>query len=265
MLVMSESTLNDRDVVVLGGARTPFGTFMGSLKDVSATELGAIAAREALKRSGVDAKNVDQVFFGNVLQTSKDAIYLARHVALKSGVPIETPALTLNRLCGSGLQAVVSGAQSLMLGEATFALVGGAENMTQAPYVIRGARTGLSLGEHQFEDYLWESLTDSYCGCPMAVTAENLAKQYDISREQIDAYALRSQQTARAAQEAGWLAEEIVPVEVKDRKGRASQVTLDEGIRETSLEALAKLPARFVQDGVVTAGNASGINDAGRS
>ena len=260
---MANGTVNDRDVVVLGGARTPFGVFMGSLKDVSAIELGAIAARGALERSGVDPKDVDQVFFGNVLQTSKDAIYLARHVALKAGVPIETPALTLNRLCGSGLQAVISGAQALLLGEATFALVGGAENMTQAPFVVRGARAGLSLGEHQFEDYLWESLTDSYCGCPMAVTAENLAKQYGITREQIDAYALRSQQTAKRAQESGLLAEEIVPVEVKDRKGRVTQVTQDEGIRETSMEALAKLPARFVEHGVVTAGNASGINDAG--
>ncbi|HEX8996747.1 MAG TPA: acetyl-CoA C-acetyltransferase [Ktedonobacterales bacterium] len=260
---MANVTVNDRDIVVLGGARTPFGVFMGSLKDVSATELGAIAARGALERSGVDPKEVDQVFFGNVLQTSKDAIYLARHIALKAGAPIETPALTLNRLCGSGLQAVISGAQALLLGEATFALVGGAENMTQAPFVVRGARTGLSLGEHKFEDYLWESLTDSYCGCPMAVTAENLAKKYGITREQIDAYALRSQQTAKRAQESGLLAEEIVPVEIKDRKGRVTQVTQDEGIRETSMEALAKLPARFVENGVVTAGNASGINDAG--
>lgn len=260
---MPETTLSDRDVVVLGGARTPFGTFMGSLKDVSATELGTIAAREALARAGVDARDIDQVFFGNVLQTSGDAIYLARHVALKAGAPIETPALTLNRLCGSGLQAVVSGAQSLMLGEATFALVGGAENMTQAPFVVRGARTGLNLGEHKLEDYLWEALTDSYIGCGMAITAENLAQQYGLSREQVDAYALRSQETARAAQERGWLAEEIVPVEVKDRKGRVTLVTQDEGIRETSLEALAKLPARFREGGVVTAGNASGINDAG--
>ncbi len=260
---MANQTVNDQDVVVLGGARTPFGVFMGSLKDVSATELGAIAARGALERAGVDPKEVDQVFFGNVLQTSADAIYLARHVALKAGAPIETPGLTLNRLCGSGLQAVVSGAQSLLLGETTFALVGGAENMTQAPFVVRGARTGLNLGEHKFEDYLWESLTDSYCGCPMAITAENLAKQYKISREQIDAYALRSQQTAKRAQESGLLAEEIVPVEIKDRKGRVTQVTQDEGIRETSMESLAKLPARFAKDGVVTAGNASGINDAG--
>lgn len=260
---MAQAKRNDHDVVVVGGARTPFGTFMGSLKDISATELGVIAAREALARAGVDPKDVDQVFFGNVMQTSGDAIYLARHVALKAGAQIETPALTLNRLCGSGLQAVVSGAQSLMLGEATFALVGGAENMSQAPYVIRGARTGLSLGEQKLEDYLWEALTDSYIGCGMAITAENLAEKYSLSREQVDEYALRSQVTARAAQEKGWLAEEIVPVEVKDRKGRVSQVTQDEGIRETSMEALAKLPARFRPGGVVTAGNASGINDAG--
>jgi acetyl-CoA acetyltransferase family protein len=260
---MSEQTINDRDVVVLGGARTPFGTFMGSLRDVSATELGVIAAREALKRSGIDPKDVDNVFFGNVLQTSGDAIYLARHVALKSGVPIETPALTLNRLCGSGLQAVVSGAQALLLGEATFALVGGAENMTQAPFVIRGARTGLSLGEQKLEDYLWEALTDSYINCGMAITAENLAEQYHLTREQVDEYALRSQVAARAAQGKGYLAEEITPVEIKDRKGRVTQVTQDEGIRETSLDALAKLPSRFRAGGVVTAGNASGINDAG--
>jgi len=256
-------TIQDRDIVVLGGARTPFGTFMSSLKDVSAIDLGTVAAKAALNRSGVDAKDVDQVVFGNVMQTSADAIYCARHVALKAGVPIEVPALTVNRLCGSGLQAIVNGAQSLRLGEGTIALVGGAENMTQAPFVIRGARTGLNLGEHKLEDYLWEALVDSYCGCGMAITAENLAQQYGISREEVDAYALRSQETARHAQQKGWLAEEIVPVTVKDRKGREVLVEQDEGIRETSMEALGKLPARFKQGGVVTAGNASGINDAG--
>ncbi len=253
----------DRDIVVLGGARTPFGTFMGSLKDVSAIDLGVVASREAIKRSGVEPAEIDQVVFGNVLQTSKDAIYFARHIALKVGVPIEVPALTVNRLCGSGLQAIVSGAQSLLLGEGTIALVGGAENMTQAPFVIRGARTGLSLGEHQLEDYLWEALVDSYCGCGMANTAENLAEQYGLDRETVDAYALRSQVTARHAQEQGWLAEEIVPVTVKDRKGNAVVVDRDEGIRQTSIEALGKLPSRFKAGGVVTAGNASGINDAG--
>src|SRR5579872_6250406 len=200
-------TIQDRDIVVLGGARTPFGTFMSALKDISAIDLGAVAAKAALQRSGVDAKDVDQVVFGNVMQTSADAIYCARHVALKAGVPIEVPALTVNRLCGSGLQAIVNGAQSLLLDEGTIALVGGAENMTQAPFVIRGARTGLNLGEHKLEDYLWEALVDSYCGCGMAITAENLAQQYGISREEVDAYALRSQETARHAQQQGWLAE----------------------------------------------------------
>ena len=255
--------LTPQDIVVLGGARTPFGTFMGSLKDISAIDLGAIAAKEALKRSGVAADDVDQVVFGNVIQTSKDAIYFARHVALKAGVPIETPALTVNRLCGSGLQAIVSAAQLLMLGEGTVALAGGAENMTQAPFVIRGARTGLNLGEHQLEDSLWEALVDSYCGCGMAITAENLAEQYKLDRETVDAYALRSQQAARHAQEQGWLAEEIVPVTLKDRKGNETPFDRDEGIRDTSMEALAKLPSRFRKGGVVTAGNASGINDAG--
>jgi len=253
----------DRDIVVLGGARTPFGTFMGSLKGISAIELTAIAARAALERSGVAPKDVDQVVFGNVLQTSKDAIYFARHVALTSGVPIEVPALTVNRLCGSGLQAVVSGAQSLLLGEGEVALVGGGENMTQAPFVIRGARTGLALGEHHLEDYLWEALVDSYIGCGMAITAENLAEDYQLDRQAVDAYALRSQEAARAAQRSGVFADEIVPVTIKDRKGKETVVDRDEGIRETSLEALAKLPARFKQGGVVTAGNASGINDAG--
>ena len=252
-----------RDIVIVGGARTPFGAFMGSLKDVSAIDLGAQAATEALARAGVAPADVDQVVFGNVIQTSKDAIYFARHVALKAGVPIATPALTVNRLCGSGLQAIISAAQLLMLGEGTVALAGGAENMTQAPFVIRGARTGLNLGEHQLEDSLWEALVDSYCDLGMALTAENLAEQYKLDRKAVDAYALRSQVAARHAQEQGWLAEEIVPVTVQDRKGNPVIVDRDEGIRETSAEALAKLPARFRKDGVVTAGNASGINDAG--
>jgi acetyl-CoA acetyltransferase family protein len=252
-----------RDIVIVGGARTPFGTFMGSLKDVSAIDLGAQASIAALERAGMAPADVDQVVFGNVIQTSKDAIYFARHVALKAGVPIATPALTVNRLCGSGLQAIVSAAQLLMLGEGTVALAGGAENMTQAPFVIRGARSGLNLGEHQLEDSLWEALVDSYCDLGMALTAENLAEQYKLDRKAVDAYALRSQVTARHAQEQGWLAEEIVPVTVQDRKGNSIAVDRDEGIRETSAEALAKLPSRFRKDGVVTAGNASGINDAG--
>ncbi len=253
-----------QDIYILAGARTPVGVLQGLLSDVSAIDLGVVAAKGAMERSGVDPAMVDQVVLGNVIQTSKDAIYFARHVALKAGLPIDTPALTVNRLCGSGLQAIVSAAQMLLLGEGQIALAGGAENMTQAPHVLRGARAGYKLGQApQLEDSLWEALVDSYIGCGMAITAENLAEKYEITREEVDAYALRSQVTARRAQQAGWLAEEIVPVIVKDRKGNLVEIAQDEGIRDTSLEALAKLPARFRKGGVVTPGNASGINDAG--
>ena len=251
-------------IYILSGARTPVGVLQGAFSDISAIDLGVIAAKGALERGNVDPKLVDQVVIGNVIQTSKDAIYFARHVALKAGLPIETPALTVNRLCGSGLQAIVSAAQMLQLGEGQIALAGGAENMTQAPHMIRGARAGFKLGQSpQLEDSLWEALIDSYIGCGMAITAENLAEKYGLSREQVDEYALRSQVAARRAQQSGLLAEEIVPVTVKDRKGKPVEITQDEGIRDTSLEALAKLPARFRAGGVVTPGNASGINDAG--
>lgn len=253
-----------QDIYIIDGARTPVGVLQGSLSDISAIDLGVIAARGAIERSGVNPQLIDQVVMGNVIQTSKDAIYFARHVALKAGLPIETPALTVNRLCGSGLQAIVNAAQMLQLGEGQIALAGGAENMTQAPHVLRGARAGYKLGQApQLEDSLWEALVDSYCGCGMAITAENLAEQYELSREQVDEYALRSQVAARRAQQTGRLAEEIVPVTVKDRKGNPVEVTQDEGIRDTSMEALAKLPSRFRKGGVVTPGNASGINDAG--
>lgn len=253
-----------QDIYILSGARTPVGVLQGTLSDVSAIDLGVVAAKGALERGGVDPKLVDQVVMGNVIQTSKDAIYFARHVALKAGIPIDIPALTVNRLCGSGLQAIVSAAQMLQLGEGLIALAGGGENMTQSPHVIRGARAGYKLGQSpQLEDSLWEALIDSYVGCGMAITAENLAEKYNISREEVDAYAVRSQQAARKAQQAGYLAEEIVPVIVKDRKGNPVEFTQDEGIRDTSMEALAKLPARFRKGGVVTPGNASGINDAG--
>lgn len=253
-----------QDIYIIDGARTPVGVLQGSLSDISAIDLGVIAAKGAIERSGVNPQLIDQVVMGNVIQTSKDAIYFARHVALKAGLPIETPALTVNRLCGSGLQAIVNAAQMLQLGEGQIALAGGAENMTQAPHVLRGARTGYKLGQApQLEDSLWEALVDSYCGCGMAITAENLAEQYGLTREQVDAYALRSQTAARRAQQGGLLAEEIVPVTVKDRKGNPVEITQDEGIRDTSMEALSKLPSRFRKGGVVTPGNASGINDAG--
>jgi len=253
-----------QDVFVVSTARTPVGVLQGTLSDVSATDLGVIAAKGAIERAGLDPQNIDQVVLGNVIQSSKDAIYFARHVALKAGVPIDVPALTVNRLCGSGLQAIVSAAQSLLLGEGNIALAGGAENMTQSPHVLRGARTGYKFGQDiHLEDSLWEALVDSYTGCGMAITAENLAEKYHITREEVDAYALRSQQSARRAQQAGWLAEEIVPVTVKDRKGNPVEVAQDEGIRDVTMEQLAKLPARFREGGIVTPGNASGINYAG--
>ncbi len=251
----------DKDIFIVDGARTPFGSFGGSFKDTSAIELGAAAAASAMQRSGVAPEDVDQVFFGNALQTSSDAIYLARHVGLKAGLPQEVPALTVNRLCGSGLQSMISGAQAMLLDEASIVLAGGAENMSQAPYVARGARWGLRMGNSGFEDSLWEALTDPIAGCDMANTAENLAEKYEIKREDVDQYALRSQQTAKAAQDRCTLGAEIVPVEVSTRKGTV-EITRDEHLRpETTIEGLSKLPAVFRKNGVVTAGNSSGIVD----
>jgi acetyl-CoA acetyltransferase family protein len=251
------------EVLILGGARTPMTEYVGALKDVSAIELGAIASRGAFAKTGVKPEWIDHAVFGNVLQTSADAIYGARHVALKAGVPIEVPALTVNRLCGSGIQAAVSGAQMIQLGEASLVLSGGIESMSQAPHVIRGLRAGLKLGQGKLEDSLWEALVDSYCGCAMAITAENCAAKYGISREDQDRYALRSQQLADAAWTAGRFADEIVPVEIKSRKG-VTVVDRDDHMRpETTMEILAKLAPAFKKDGTVTAGNASGIVDGG--
>jgi acetyl-CoA C-acetyltransferase len=251
----------NKDIYVVDGARTAFGAFGGAFKDTSAIDLGAAAAKAAMERSDTAPKDVDQVIFGNVIQTSPDAVYMARHVGLKAGVPVEVSALTVNRLCGSGLQAMISGAQTMLLDEADTVLAGGAENMSQAPYQVRGARWGLRLGSTEFQDYLWEALTDTYAGCDMANTAENLAKQFGIGREEVDDYALRSQQATRKAQEQCYFSAEIVPVEVKTRKGVVA-VDRDEHPRpDTSLEILSKLPTSFRDDGVITAGNASGIVD----
>ena len=257
------SDANRDDVYILGGARTPMGSFVGALKDFSAIQLGVIAARAALERTATRAEWIDHVVFGNVLQTSADAIYGARHVGLHAGLPIEIPALTVNRLCGSGIQAAVSGAQMIMLGEADLVLTGGMESMSQAPHVIRGLRSGLRLAQGKLEDSLWESLIDPYCGCSMAVTAENCARQYGISREAQDRYALRSQQAADAAWTAGRFADEIVPVEITTRKGTHTFAEDDHRRPETTLDALAALPTVFSEDGFVTAGNASGIVDGG--
>ena len=250
------------DIVFLEGARTPFGSFGGSLKDLSATDLGVLAAQAALERAHVEASEIQHVVFGNVSQTSSDAIYLARHVGLRSGVPVATPALTVNRLCGSGFQAVVSGAYEILTGQASLCLVGGAESMSQSPHVIRGARWGIPLGKSQLEDALWSGLTDSYCQLPMAITAENLAEQFSISREECDDFGYRSQDLARAAWNEGRLAEEVVPVALSARKGQVKTFARDEHFREDiSREKMSVLPPVFKKDGVVTAGNASGICD----
>jgi acetyl-CoA acetyltransferase family protein len=251
------------DVFIVGGARTPMTDYVGALKDVSALELGAIAARGAFARTGVRPEWVDHVVVGNVLQTSSDAVYGARHVALKSGVPLEVPALTVNRLCGSGIQAAVSGAQLIQLGEASLVLTGGTESMSQAPHVIRGLRSGLKLGQGALEDSLWEALSDSYCGCSMAMTAENCAEKFGVTRQDQDCFALRSQQLAARAWTEGRLREEITPVEVTTRKGK-QVVDRDDHMRpETTLDILSMLPPVFKKDGTVTAGNASGIVDGG--
>ncbi|HVH44607.1 MAG TPA: acetyl-CoA C-acetyltransferase [Labilithrix sp.] len=251
-----------KSIVVLGAKRTAFGTMQGTLKGVSANDLAVVAAKAAIAQSGVAASAFGHVIIGNVMQTSPDAIYCARHVGLKAGLPITTPALTVNRLCGSGFQAVINGAEQLLLGEADVVLVGGTENMTQAPHILRGSREGWAFGKApQVEDSLWSALTDSYVNTPMAVTAENLATKHGISRQECDAYALSSQQRWAAANEKGLFQEEIAPVEIASRKGTV-QFAVDEHPRpQTTLEILAKLGPVFKKDGVVTAGNASGICD----
>jgi acetyl-CoA acyltransferase 2 len=250
-----------QDIFILGGKRTPMTQYVGALKDVKAIDLGATAARGALAATGVAPDEIDHTVIGNALQTSGDAIYGARHVALKAGVPADRPALTVNRLCGSGIQSIISGAHMIMLGEARTALVGGMESMSMAPHVIYGARAGFALGQGKLEDSLMVALLDTYCNTTMAGTAENLARKYEISRDEQDAYALRSQQEAARAQRAGVFAEEIIAVEVKTRKG-VKVVDTDDHLRpDTTLEILAKLPTAFSKDGFVTAGNASGIVD----
>jgi acetyl-CoA acetyltransferase family protein len=252
------------EVVVLAGVRTGFGAFGGALKDQTATDLGTIAARASLTRSGITPAEVDHTVFGNALQTSADAIYLARHIALRSGCPVETPAVTVNRLCGSGFEAIVQGAQQILLDESRVVLAGGTESMSQAPHVVRGARWGFRLGPPPpLEDALWEALRDTQCGRSMAETAEALAEKYGVARAAVDAYALLSQQRARDAWADGAFADEIVPVALMNRKTKQAEPwSADEHMRpDTTAEALAKLAPYFKKDGVVTAGNASGIAD----
>ncbi len=252
------------DVVILAGVRTGFGAFGGALKDQSATDLGVVAAKGALARSGISPDEIDHAVFGNALQTSADAIYLARHIALRSGCPVETPAVTVNRLCGSGFEAIVQGAHQILLGESRAVLAGGTESMSQAPHVMRGARWGFRLGPPPpLEDALWEALRDTQCGRSMAETAEALAEKYGVARAAVDAYALLSQQRARDAWARSAFADEIVPVPLMNRKTKQAEPwALDEHMRpETTAEGLAKLAPYFKKDGVVTAGNASGIAD----
>jgi acetyl-CoA acetyltransferase family protein len=251
-----------KSVVIVAAKRTAFGTMLGTLKAITATDLAVVAAKAALEQGGVDKRDLGHVIVGNVMQTSADAIYCARHVGLKAGLPIETPALTVNRLCGSGFQAIVSGAEQILLGETEAVLVAGTENMTQAPHQLRGTREGWAFGKTPpVEDSLWSALTDSYTSTPMAVTAENLAEQYGITRQQCDEYALGSQQRWAAANEAGRFKSEIVPVEVPSKKGPVSFAVDEHPRPQSTLEVLAKLAPVFKKDGVVTAGNASGICD----
>jgi acetyl-CoA acetyltransferase family protein len=257
--------------VILGGARTPMTEWSGGktgagkpgglLKDVSANELGAVAIQGALARCNVKPQEIQHVVMGNALQTGADAIYGARHASLKAGIPQEVPALTVNRLCGSGIQSVITATQMIQLQEVDTVAAGGMENLSQAPHVIRGARTGLRLGQGELEDLLFTSLKDGYCGLFMAQTAEKLSREKGISREEQDKYAFRSMAEARRALDAGLFAEEIVPV-VQQKRDQEVRISEDDHLfASPSLEVMQKLPPAFGKDGMVTAGNASGIVD----
>lgn len=248
-------------VVFVGAKRTPFGSFGGSFKNLSATDLAVHASKAALAQSGVSAEQIEHVIFGNVIQSSADAAYLARHVGLKSGAPQNTPAVTVNRLCGSGFEAIVQGAHRLILEEARVVLAGGTENMSLCPYVVRQGRFGAKMGNVEFEDSLMSGLTDSYAKMPMAMTAEKLGEQKQISRAESDAFALMSQKRAAEAAEKGWLAQETVAVTLTER-GKETVVSKDEHIRpQSTIEGLQKLKPVFKENGLVTAGNASGMVD----
>lgn len=252
------------EIVFLSAVRTPFGTYGGALRDVPVVDFTVHAAKTAIERAGITAEDIDATTFGNVLYTAADSIYFSRHVALKSGARTETPALTVNRLCGSGFQAIVSGAHDILLGDAQVCLVGGADSMSQAPHVSRGLRWGIPLGKSPpLEDSLWEALRDTYVDLAMGETAENLADKYQLSRACVDEFALRSQQLAAEAWDNGTFDDEVVGVPVKNPKTRQMEMfERDEHLRpQTTLEALAKLKPVFRENGVVTAGNASGIGD----
>ncbi len=251
-----------QEVVFLAAKRTPFGTFGGTLKDLSATDLAVHASKAALQQAGAPLEDYGHVVMGNVAQTSSDAIYLTRHVGLRAGLPERTPALTVNRLCGSGFEAVIEAARLIELGEAELVLAGGTESMSQAPLVLRGTRFGHAFGKTPpLEDMLWSALTDSYAGLPMALTAEKLAERHGISQEAVDEFSVLSQRRWAAAAEAGRFEEELAPVEVKGRKGTVRFARDEHPRPDTTVEALRKLPKVFKADGVIHAGAASGIAD----
>ena len=245
---------------ILSGVRTPFASFGGALKDMHPTDLGVVVSTEAMLRAGLQAGDIEEVFFGNVLPCDSQSIYLARHIALRAGVPVQSPALTVNRLCGSGLEAVLQAALAIATGRCSLALAGGTESMSNAPYVAKGARFGNRLGSAVLEDVLLEGLTDRFVDCAMGKTAENLAKKFNISRSAQDDFAARSQNRAAAARDSGRFASEIVPMELKDRKG-VVRFESDEYIRADGVARLPDLKPAFDKAGTVTAGNASGIND----
>lgn len=251
-----------RGVFVVAAKRTPFGTYGGVLKDHSATDLAEHAAKAALAAGGVAPELVNSVIVGNVMQSSADAAYIARHVGLRCGVPIPVPALTVNRLCGSGFQSIINGTQEICLRESEVVLCAGSESMSQAPYAVRNIRFGTKFGvDLKLEDTLWAGLTDLHIKIPMGITAENLAEKYQLTREDVDNYAYQTQQRWKAAHEGGHFTEEIAPIDVKARKGKVS-MTHDEHPRpQTTLEQLAKMPAVFKKGGTVTAANASGVSD----
>ncbi|CAK9802506.1 3-ketoacyl-CoA thiolase, mitochondrial [Anthophora quadrimaculata] len=252
-----------KGVFIVAAKRTPFGTMGGVFINKSATDLSVVAATSALQSAKLKPERIDSVVFGNVLPlSSADGAFLARHVALKSGVPLEKPAFSVNRLCGSGFQSIVNGTQSILTGESEIVLTGGAENMSQSPFVVRNIRFGTTLGQkYDFEDSLWLGLLDTYCNLPMGVTAEKLGSQYGLKRQEVDEFALRSQQLWKAANDAGRFKEEIAPVTVT-MKRQDVVVNIDEHPRpQTTIQSLTKLAPVFKKDGLVTAGSASGISD----
>jgi acetyl-CoA C-acetyltransferase len=254
--------MSQREVVILSGVRTAIGDFGGGLKDKPPTELAAAVVREAVKRAGIKPEEVGHVVFGNVIHTDVHDMYLARVAAINGGLPVETPALTLNRLCGSGLQAIVSAAQTIYMGDTTVAIGGGAEVMSRSPYWLPSARWGQRMGDGKMLDVMVGALSDPFDDCHMGITAENVAEKWGITRQAQDELAVQSHQRAAAASSAGYFKEQILPIESKV-KGQTVVFATDEHFKaDATLEKLSKLRSAFKGDGTVTAGNASGINDA---